>query len=254
MEVHRKGNAMNLTEKNAILKKITLRFFLMIGISSLRAQIITTKSVIDIDDNVYKTVIIGHYEWMAENLKVTTYNNGNKISNITGSIDWTKLNSGAYCWYNNDESNSAIYGALYNWYAVNTGNLCPDGWRVPTFKDWKDLEAYVDTEFGVGDTTWDETGLKGFDVALGLKSNSGWEKSGNGLNRFGFSALPGGERLSGDGRFFLLGFNGFWWTGNEDTINDGKAIYRSLIYAFDQMMRYSHDKTFGFSVRCIRNK
>jgi len=254
MKVNRRRNTMNLAEIIAILKKIALCFFLMVGISLLQAQIMETGSITDLEGNVYKTVVFGKYEWMAENLRTTTYNNGTKIPNITGSINWTRLNSGAYCWYNNDESNAQIYGALYNWYAVNTGKLCPDGWRVPNDLDWKFLEGYSDSRYHVGDKIWDTIGLRGFDIAVKLKSTSGWNGDGNGSDRFGFSALPAGERLSGDGRFFLLGFNGFWWTSNEDTINDGKAIYRSLIYAFDQMMRYTHDKTFGFSVRCIRNK
>ena len=236
------------------MKQLEILSVFLSCILSLHAQEPEIGSVIDKDGNVYKSVIIGNYEWMAENLKTITYNNGTKIPNITGSIEWTKLNSGAYCWYNNGEGNATIYGALYNWYAVNTGNLCPDGWRVPSDEEWKYLEGYVDNEYAIDDEIWNKTGLRGFDIAMGLKARSGWDRDGNGLDHFGFSALPGGERLSGDGRFFLLGFNGFWWTCDEDKTNENKALYRGLIYAYDQMMRYTHDKTFGFSVRCIRDR
>lgn len=236
------------------MSKFYILFYLFLSVFSLKAQKPGKNMVTDIDGNVYHTITIGKYEWMAENLKTTTYNNGTKIPNITGSIDWTKLISGAYCWYNNDYSNAAIYGALYNWYAVNTGNLCPDGWRVPLDEEWKYLEGYVDNEYAIGEEIWNKTGLRGFDIAMGLKVRSGWDRDGNGLDRFGFKALPGGERLSGDGRFFLLELNGFWWTCDEDKTNENKALYRGLIYAYDQMMRYTHDKTFGFSVRCIRDR
>jgi uncharacterized protein (TIGR02145 family) len=85
------------------------------------------ETVTDIDGNVYHTVLIGNYLWMAENLKTTTYNNGGKRPNITDSIVWTSLTSGAYCWYQNDERHAKTYGAFYNWYAVNTRRLCPGG-------------------------------------------------------------------------------------------------------------------------------
>ncbi len=88
----------------------------------------------DQDGNVYKTVTIGTQTWMAENLRTTTYNNGTTIPNITNVNEWASLITGAYCNYNNTTSTDTIttYGRLYNWYAVNTGKLAPDGWHVPT--------------------------------------------------------------------------------------------------------------------------
>jgi uncharacterized protein (TIGR02145 family) len=234
-----------------VIKLMILSSFLLIRISSLKAQLAETRTLTDIDGNVYHTVVIGLYEWMAENLKTTTYSNGTEIPNITGDTTWIGLSSGAYCWYDNHNSNSFTSGALYNWYAVNTGNLCPDGWRVPTDEEWKYLEGYVDSRYGVGDKAWNDSKSRGYDVAKQLMANSGWRSGGNGPDHFGFSALPGGERLI-NGRFYLMGSNGFWWSSTgADTLS---AWYRSIIYSFEDIIRFRHDKRFGFSVRCLRDK
>jgi len=152
---------------------ILLSFFLL-GVSPLRPQTPEGGSVADIDGNIYRTVIISRYEWMAENLKTTSYRNGLKITGITDSIAWQRLVIGAFCWYNNDESNAKIYGALNNWYAVNTGMLCPDGWRVPTDEEWKFLEGFTDSRYGMGDPVWNRSGGRGTETGLVLKNKSEW--------------------------------------------------------------------------------
>jgi len=229
---------------------LVLSFFLF-SLISVEGQNLQQDTISDIEGNVYKTVKIGRYEWMAENLRTTTYNEGTKIPNITEYSAWANLSNGAYCWYNNDESNAEEFGALYNWYAVNTGKLCPDGWRIPTDEDWKYLEGYVDTHFEVGDTVWDNLGSQGYDAGRRLKAKEKWKLGGNGTDDFGFSALPGGERSGRDGNFFILGGNGFWWSNTED--GQANAIFRCIIYALPDISRNSHDKKFGFSVRCIRD-
>ncbi|MHC1702500.1 MAG: FISUMP domain-containing protein [Tenuifilaceae bacterium] len=235
------------------MKKLTiLSLFILHCISSLNAQEPKRGTVSDIDGNIYQTVIIGKYEWMAENLKTTTYNDGTKIPNVSESSAWIVLNSGAYCWYNNDSSIAVKYGALYNWYTVNTNNLCPEGWRVPSDDEWKYLEGYVDTKHHLNDSVWDKTGLRGYDVGVRLKASWDWRQDMNGTNNYNFSALPSGERLSRNGKFFVIGCNGFWWSSSE--YGEKTALYRSIIYSYGNVMRYSHDKRFGFSVRCIRNK
>ena len=207
-------------------------------------------TVKDIDGNVYQTVVIGNYEWMAENLKTTTYNNGTEIPNITENSDWASLSSGAYCWYNNNANNADTYGALYNWYAINMGNLCPDGWRASTDDEWKYLEGYVDNQYVAGDSVWDNPGGRGHDAGQRLKVAAGWNPGWNGMDEFGFSALPGGEHLIDSG-FFVLNRNGFWWCSTE--YDTSHAWYRSMIYSFEEVFRYNHDKRFGFSVRCLRD-
>jgi len=233
------------------LRSILLIAIPFLGMSSIIAQTTNMGTVTDIDGNVYHTVLIGNYRWMAENLRTTSYNNGVEIPCITDSIVWRSLIIGAYCWYQNNEVNGVTYGALYNWYAVNTDRLCPDGWRVPTDNEWIDLEASADTRFGQGDPVWDDQGGRGQDAGLRLKATSGWCSQGNGTDNLGFSALPGGERCS-QGRFFVGGKSGFWWSNSGK--NDSAAWYRNMIYGLEEIYRNTHPKWMGFSVRCIRDK
>ena len=213
--------------------------------------IIYGDGVTDIDGNEYATVIIGNYEWMAENLKTTRYNIGTDIPNITGNGDWMGLITGAYCWYDNDESTyKDTYGALYNWYAVATGNLCPAGWRVPTDDEWKNLEGTVDSQYDVGDPVWDGEGWRGYDTGTKLKATSGWNSGGNGTNDFGFSALPGGLRAI-VGSYGYLGYYGYWWSSNQ--YSTAYAWHRDLGYDFSNVIRLYEYKEFGFSVRCVRD-
>jgi uncharacterized protein (TIGR02145 family) len=102
---------------------------------------IETSTLTDIDSNVYKTVKIGNQWWMAENLKVTHYNDGTPIPNVTDK--WGDLSTGSYCAYNNNDSNIEIYGLLYNWYAVDDDSIAPAGWHVPTNAEWTELENYL---------------------------------------------------------------------------------------------------------------
>ncbi len=208
------------------------------------------QSVIDIEGNHYKTVKIGDQEWMAENLRTTTYRYGTPIPNVKDNSEWSKLSTGAYIWFGNDESNADIYGALYNWYAVNTDELCPLGWRVPTDDDWKELEGFVDSKYGIGDSEWNDLYLRGYDAGKKLKSASGWFDNGSGTDDYGFSAFPGGYRGS-DGRFHSAGFNGYWWTYTESYNN--QAWRRVMYHEFSAVNRCSSDKQPAYSVRCVKD-
>jgi uncharacterized protein (TIGR02145 family) len=219
-----------------------------IGLLPIKVQTTETDSITDIEGNVYHAVVIGKYKWMAENLKTATYNNGTAIPNITGDSAWVRSTGGAYCWYNNDKSKAGIYGALYNWYAVNTGMLCPGGWRVPSDEEWKSLEGFADSRYKAGDPVWDSPGHRGQDAGRRLKADTGWRSGGNGTDNVGFSALPGGERLRDS---HLAGSNGFWWTNTAD--DTSYSWYRGMIYGMDEVSRDRHPKTIGFSVRCIRD-
>jgi hypothetical protein len=114
--------------------KISSVLFLTLGMFGLKAQTLQ-----DNDGNVYKTITIGKQVWMAENLKTTKYNDGTSIPLVADSISWKAIKTPAYCWYNNDIRNKGDYGALYNWYTVNTNKLCPKGWHVPVNKEWTPL-------------------------------------------------------------------------------------------------------------------
>jgi uncharacterized protein (TIGR02145 family) len=197
------------------------------------------QTVTDYDGNVYNTVTIGTQVWMKENLKVTHYNNGDTISNITAQGVWDTLTSGAYCNYNNNSSFVNTYGRLYNWYAVNdTRFLCPTGWHVPTDAEWTTLTNY----------------LGGEDIAGGKlkeKDTTHWESPNTGAtNDYWFTALPGGYRNS-HGTFYGVGHYGYWWSATEN--NATIAWVRDLDYDNSNVTRDNYNKVDGFSVRCIRD-
>ena len=216
---------------------------------------ITYGSITDIDGNTYKTVTIGTQTWMAENLKVTKYNDGIAIPNVSDATAWAALTTGAYCDYDNSTANGTKYGHLYNWYTVNTGKLAPAGWHVPTDAEWTSLQNYlIANGYNYDATTTDNK------IAKALAAKTDWNTStttgaiGNDLtlnNSTGFSALPGGYR-DYTGSFLDLGSGGIWWSATESsTVN---ARYRSLNYgkAYLFSSRYGV-KQGGFSVRCVRD-
>jgi len=206
-------------------------------------------AVKDIDGNTYKTVLIGNFWWMTGNLRSTRLNDGSIIPCISDQSAWLRSGSFAYCYYKNNTAYFDTLGFLYNWYAVNSGKLCPAGWRVPADNEWKLLEGYADTRYGPEDPVWDKMGLRGFDAGQRLRSARGWRKGITGTDDLGFSALPGGERLT---RFFAGGSSGFWWTSTE--ASPSSAYYRNLIYSYELVARDTHPKRMGFSVRCIKDK
>jgi uncharacterized protein (TIGR02145 family) len=198
-------------------------------------------SVKDVDGNVYKTVSIGDQVWMAENLRTTKLNDGTAIINETDMTKWVHATAPAYCWLNNDEKMKTVYGAMYNWHAVNTGNLCPAGWRVATDDDWTKL-----TEL-----------LGGIEVAGGKLKDSGtgkWVSPNSGAtNETGFSAIPAGYRYGyfwGQGTFYEMGLNGYYWTGTVCT--DTHSWSRTMNANNTKVYRSIFVKNNGFSVRCIK--
>ena len=168
----------------------------------------------DADGNVYKTVKIGTQVWMAENLKTTKYNDGAEIPNVTGNVEWSNLSTGAYCNYNNADSNAVIYGRLYNWAAVGTGKLAPAGWHVATDEDYTILTNFLGGE-SAADGKLKETG-----TAHWVATNKSVD------NSTGFTALPGGFRWI-DGKFDKICYNGCWWTSsvNESATAWGRFMY-----------------------------
>lgn len=105
--------------------------------ANFTTEVLSTGTVTDVDGNVYTTVKIGNQTWTVENLRVTKFNDGTEIPPITDGTAWNAITTPGYCWYkNNMTDNKTVYGALYNWYAVNTGKLAPAGWHVPTDAEW----------------------------------------------------------------------------------------------------------------------
>ncbi len=206
--------------------------------------------VTDIDGNLYQTIKIGNQWWMMENLKVTHYRNGDAIPNVTDGSTWSGLTTGAYCNYNNDVNNVATYGRLYNWdAAVDSRNIAPVGWHVPTDAEWKQLEMYL----GMSQTEADATGRRGTDEGGKLKEvgTAHWVSPNTGsTNESGFSALPGGHR-NYDGIFSSMGRVAAFWSS---TVRIGNgAWYRILGYDYSEVSRNSYSEQGGFSVRCVKD-
>ena len=199
----------------------------------------TIGPVTDIDGNIYNTVTIGTQVWMVENLKTTKYNDGTGIPLVTNTIEWSNLTTPGYCWYNNDEASyKNTYGALYNWYTVNTGKLCPTGWHVPTNAEWTTLTDY----------------LGGAGVAGGKLKEAGtthWNSPNTGAtNESGFTALPGGRRYT-TGLFYFFGETGCWWSSTKAYTSD--AYSRKMYYNDNDVLTYDDYWNHGFSVRCVRD-
>lgn len=205
-------------------------------------------SMTDQAGNIYKTIEIGSQTWMAENLKTTKYNDNKDIPNVTGNSAWSNLTTPAYNWYDNDEAkNKPLYGALYNWFTVNTGKLCPTGWHVPTDTEFKTLETYL----GMSVAQADGISWRGTDQGTQLKNSSGWKAGENGTNISGFSALPGGYRFQQDGAFNNKGELSYWWSSNES--GPTKGYYRRLDGSNAGAYRESAIKTAGKYIRCVKD-
>ena len=193
-------------------------------------------SLTDIEGNIYKTIEIGSQTWMAENLRTLKLNDGTDIPYIENASDWNDLNSPAYCLINTDTS---IYGALYNWYTVSSERLCPEGWSVPNDQDWSVLTDYL------GGQTEAAKSLKEAGARHWLTTNN------NTNNDSGFTALPGGYR-NHNGSFGDLSKSGYFWTSTLDT-GSGTVFYRSMYYGYNNVDRSSSNQKSGFSVRCIKD-
>lgn len=197
------------------------------------------ETVTDIDGYVYHTVTIGTQTWMAEDLKVTKYNSGAIIQNISDDYKWRVTGQGAYCWYNSDIANKTTNGALYNWYTVNTGNLAPKGWHVPSEKECRILIDFLGGEKQAG----------GKMKEIGTTH---WQNPNTGAtNNSGFTALPGGFRFSTNGQFYNIGNNGGWWSSTKQSYNNAWSLF--LSYKDSKCLIESNVATFGFSVRCIKD-
>ena len=160
--------------------------------------------VTDIDNNTYQTTVINGTEWMAENLRVKRFNDGQVIPNVTSDNLWGSLTTPAYCFPLNDSTNDLIYGKIYNNYvASNQSNICPVGWRIPTIYEIQELINYVDSIYPNN-------------AAYHLKSTTDWANGDNGLNTFGFNAKPHGFRAPS---FLMFGTNFNLWGVTLDSTN-----------------------------------
>lgn len=197
-----------------------------------------TFAVMDVDSNLYHSVTIGTQIWMFSNLATTHFNDLTAIPVITDNTDWSNLLGPGYCWNENDQANKYSFGALYNWYSVSTGKLCPIGWHVPSDIEWTSLTDYIGG-IASGGNKLKETGTIHW-----LGSNE------NATNEYGFTAIAAGSR-SEEGEYGGIGLMSGFWTGTEANIFD--AWRRMLFYYSDEVSVGGNKKNNGYSVRCIKD-
>ena len=196
---------------------------------------LTYDSIYDLEGNKYRTIEIGTQTWMAENLKSTKYNDGSDIPFVLDVSAWALLTTPGYCWYNND---SVGYGAIYNWYTVNTGRLCPEGWHVPSDDEWTTLTDFLGGKSNAGGKL-KETGT------------SHWQSPNTGAtNETGFTGLPTGYRNYGGG-FNSINKYGFWWSSTEWSSTG--AWYRDVNFSYTYVDRSNSNKKSGATVRCLKD-
>jgi uncharacterized protein (TIGR02145 family) len=212
-------------------------------------------SVMDIDGNVYQTVVIGNQEWTVQNIRVTHYSDGTAITRDTGTSTWATGTTGKYCYYHNttNAADQQKYGALYNWHAVGTGKLAPAGWRVPDTTDWNNLQNYlIANGYNYDGTTSGNRIAKS--LAAGIWANSTNPGDvGNNLsqnNKCGFSALSSGYR-DNVGSFQRQDSSSNWWSTTD--LNQYSAYYSCFSYNNFYISRAVYQKTWGYSVRLVRD-
>ncbi len=216
-------------------------------------------ALMDIDGNIYRTVTIGGQVWMAENLRTTRYSDGADIEYPGSDLAaWSANTSGAYGWYGNEIFYKDLYGAVYNWYAVNSGKLCPVGWRVPNDLEWSLLTDYIIESNDSVDESNIGNALRscrqvdsplGGDCATILHPR--WNAyTQYGIDVYGFSALPGGSREN-TGYFYELGETANFWSLS--SYNDISAWKRRIEGNQALIQRSWLNKSYGLSVRCIKN-
>jgi len=229
--------------KNTRLSGIILTLLFITSIPTMSQ----TDSIADVDGNVYKTVVIGTQWWMAENLKVTKYNNGEEIPNLKNGADWASTEAGAYCYYANRASFVDTYGSLYNWYTVaDEREVCPTGWHVPTDEEWITLEKHLGMSAEEADrmTAW-----RGTDEGDKLKDDSF-----EGNNSSGFTALASGYR-DPEGLFKAMGTDNDYWTSTPyDNQGNTEGVLHGLLNSKSNVVRNFHAPAYGFCIRCVRNE
>ncbi len=213
-------------------------------------------TIADVDGNIYNTVLIGNQCWIKENLKTSRFRNGQQIDYPITDQTWQENTAGAYTWYENDISWKQIYGALYNWHAINNPNgLCPEGWHVPSDDEWTQLTDFVEADFSsIGQKLKSCRQVNSISAgACSTSEHPRWDEHPfqYGTDDYHLSLLPGAWR-GPDGDFDLLvGSNGVFWTSTSQ--NAQEAWLRQFNYNNGFVIQNFLEKAFGFSVRCIKD-
>jgi uncharacterized protein (TIGR02145 family) len=205
---------------------------------------LTYGSMTDQEGNVYKTIVIGTQEWMAENLNTSSYRNGDAIVTDLDNAAWGATSSGAWSYYNNDASYECPYGKLYNWFAcTDSRGLCPTGWHVPSDAEWTTLTNFLGGE-GVAGGMMKSTGT--IEATTGL-----WNNPNTGAtNSSGFSGVSSGTKYY-EGNYSDISNISIFWSNSE--IQSDTGLTRYIYYAGQDVVLYPYVKQGGFSVRCLRD-
>ena len=220
-------------------------------------------NVTDIDGNTYQSVTNCGLTFTKQNLNVTKYSDGTPIPQVTDPTQWASLTTGAWCYYNNDPANGAVYGKLYNWYAVAgiydaasatnpdlRKKLAPNGWHVPSDGEWNSLINCLDPNANVGNTPPNNAGGKMKSTGTIQAGTGLWESPNtSATNASGFTGLPAGSRYY-NGTFYIIGNYGYWWSSSEYFTG---AFYSFLFYDDVGANRSDGDKKNGFSLRCLKD-
>ncbi|MDD3569415.1 MAG: fibrobacter succinogenes major paralogous domain-containing protein, partial [Bacteroidales bacterium] len=230
------------------MKKITL---LVLPLLFLSAYFVVGQTVTDIDGNEYQTQVIGGQEWMVENLRVSKYRNGDEILTNQSLVQWNSATEGIWANYEDNPTNDAIYGKLYNWYAVqDERGLCPTGWRVPTDDDWQRLVYFIDAK------AWGNNNTVGSILKSQRQVNSPlggehstsehprWDEHNSrfGTDDYGFGVLPAGAFTLADG-FANLGKWAYLWSTTLGT--DDQVWVRTILHSHRGVSRSLYPKEMG---------
>ena len=208
---------------------------------------------IDIDGNVYQTVQIGDQLWMAENLKVSHYNDGSEIPTGYSNSEWGWLDMGAYAVYDDDPVNADVYGNLYNWYTVDDSRgICPENYHIPTDDEWYILLEYLGgSSYGSGEN-WIIAGGKMKDVGTIEDGDGLWYAPNEGANNESdFTAIPAGFRLN-DGEYYESGYYSIYWSSTAEYYSDAFFMWY-LLHDDSRLYRGLFDSQTGLSVRCLKD-
>jgi uncharacterized protein (TIGR02145 family) len=196
--------------------------------------------VSDIDGNIYYTLQIGTQIWFRSNLSTTKFNNGDQIPNITDNTVWSTLTTPAYASYENNLSYSSTYGLLYNWYTtIDSRNVCPTGWHVPSESDWSTLISFLGGESVAGGK-------------MKVTGTSQWKApNSSATNSSAFSGIPGGFRDQ-SGIFYLISEICPWWSSTL-AVTDYPWAYDLRYNRASVAVSSTYNKKRGFAIRCLKD-
>ncbi len=207
----------------------------------------------DLVVNSYKTVVISDMVWFAENLRVTRFQNGDVIPNVSDSAAWAGVTGPAMCSYRNDISFDCPRGKLYNFFtAADTRNPCPAGWRVPTMTDLYNLIFHLDPNANP-----QQPGNTPNTAGSGLKSTglTYWRTpNATATNLTGFSAIPNGGRNNAGAFSRSSDAAASYWLSTPAGVNMRLGVFLELAFSQGYAVRNAYFSRYGACIRCVKDR